>query len=123
MENYNIGLCFIADNFVGLEKLKVEGIGSCQFQSILQNMNASIIEKNKKNEKYNLQNLSIKNFTSIEYKLNMMKLNKLKKLKMKNGDFINTMVISKLFIENNANLVSLTLDNINMTDLGFESIL
>jgi len=123
MENYNIGLCFISDNFVGLERLKVEGIGSCQFQSILQNMNANIIEKNKKNEKYNLQNLSIKNFTSIEYKLNMMKLNKLKKLKMKNGDFVNTMVISKLFIENNANLVSLTLDNINMTDLGFESIL
>ena len=45
------------------------------------------------------------------------------KLKIQNGIYINTSIISNLFIENNKNLISLSLDNINMTDIGFKSIL
>ena len=83
-------------------------------------MKASTTKKKKED---NLNNLSIKNFGSIEYKNNMKKLNKLKKLKIQNGIYINTSIISNLFIENNKNLISLSLDNINMTDIGFKSIL
>ena len=119
-EDYNSSLLFLVENYVSLEKLKIEGIGTSEFQSILQNMKASITKKKKED---NLKNLSIKNFGSIEYKNNMKKLNKLKKLKIQNGIYINTSIISNLFIENNKNLISLSLDNINMTDIGFKSIL
>ena len=119
-EDYNSSLLFLVENYVSLEKLKIEGIGTSEFQSILQNMKASITKKKKED---NLNNLSIKNFGSIEYKNNMKKLNKLKKLKIQNGIYINTSIISNLFIENNKNLISLSLDNINMTDIGFKSIL
>ena len=119
-EDYNSSLLFLVENYVSLEKLKIEGIGTSEFQSILQNMKASTTKKKKED---NLKNLSIKNFGSIEYKNNMKKLNKLKKLKIQNGIYINTSIISNLFIENNKNLISLSLDNINMTDIGFKSIL
>ena len=119
-EDYNSSLHFLVENYVSLEKLKIEGIGTSEFQSILQNMKASITKKKKED---NLKNLSIKNFGSIEYKTNIKKLNKLKKLKIQNGIYINTSIISNLFIENNKNLISLSLDNINMTDIGFKSIL
>ena len=119
-EDYNSSLLFLVENYVSLEKLKIEGIGTSEFQSILQNMKASITKKKKED---NLKNLSIKNFGSIEYKTNIKKLNKLKKLKIQNGIYINTSIISNLFIENNKNLISLSLDNINMTDIGFKSIL
>ena len=119
-EDYNSSLLFLVENYVSLEKLKIEGIGTSEFQSILQNMKASTTKKKKED---NLNNLSIKNFGSIEYKNNMKKLNKLKKLKIQNGIYINTSIISNLFIENNKNLISLSLDNINMTDIGFKSIL
>ena len=119
-EDYNSSLLFLVENYVSLEKLKIEGIGTSEFQSILKNMKASTTKKKKED---NLNNLSIKNFGSIEYKTNIKKLNKLKKLKIQNGIYINTSIISNLFIENNKNLISLSLDNINMTDIGFKSIL
>jgi len=47
-EDYNSSLLFLVENYVSLEKLKIEGIGTSEFQSILQNMKASITKKKKK---------------------------------------------------------------------------
>ena len=47
-EDYNSSLLFLVENYVSLEKLKIEGIGTSEFQSILQNMKASTTKKKKK---------------------------------------------------------------------------
>jgi hypothetical protein len=47
-EDYNSSLLFLVENYVSLEKLKIEGIGTSKFQSILQNMKASITKKKKR---------------------------------------------------------------------------
>ena len=114
------GLDFIKENFALLDKLTLEGIISKDLDNLLE-----IIGKNtKKNKKINLTTLNIKNFSSLNPNLDKgVPLNKLKKIKIKYGAFIVINKISSLFIEKNNNLKSLSLEDVNMTDLGFKSLL
>ena len=114
------GIRFILENFSNLEKLKLEGIKNNEFWSILQNIDINV--KNNNNQ-FNLTTLDLKNFGSIDIKIDCSKLNIIKKLKIQNGAYINVSTVTKLFIENNKNLTSLSLDYVNITDLGFKHLI
>ena len=118
-EDFQNGLRFIMENFSGLEKLKLEGINNGEFKSIFENIDINI----KNSNKYNLTALYLKNFESITTKIGNGKLNKIKKLKIQRGSYINILLVSKLFLEQNRNLTSLSLDFINMTDIGFKDLI
>ena len=118
-ENLQNGIVFLLENFSGLEKLKLQGINNNEFISILKNIDINIKNRNK----FNIETLGLKDFGSIDIKVESSKLNRIKKLKVQKGGYINILTISKLFIENNRNLVSLSLEFINMTDLGFQLLI
>ena len=102
-----------------LEKLKLEGITNNDFISILKNIDINIKNRNK----FNIKTLGLKNFGSIDFKIESSKLNRIKKLKVQKGGYINILTISNLFIEHNKNLSSLSLEFINMTDIGFQLLI
>ena len=118
-EELQNGIGFIMENFSILEKLKLEGMGSNDFESILQNIEINI----KNNKKFNLSKLNITNFGSIDTKFGDNKLNILQKLKIQKGTYINMSMVSKLFLESNKHLVKLSLEDINMTDVGFKTLI
>ena len=114
------GLGFIKENFSLLDKLTLKGIITEDFDNVLININ----ENMKKNQKTNITKLNVLNFSSIVPKNEInIQLNMLRKLKMQYGAYINISKISKIFIENNNNLTSLSLEDINLTDLGFKSLI
>lgn len=114
------GLGFIKENFSLLGKLTLNGIITEDFDNVLIN----ISENMKKNQKTNITKLNVLNFSSIVPKNEInIQLNMLRKLKMQYGAYINISKISKIFIENNNNLTSLSLEDINLTDLGFKSLI
>ena len=114
------GLGFIKENFSLLGKLTLQGIITEDFDNVLIN----ISENMKKNQKTNITKLNVLNFSSIAPKNEInIQLNMLRKLKMQYGAYINISKISKIFIENNNNLTSLSLEDINLTDLGFKSLI
>ena len=114
------GLGFIKENFSLLGKLTLKGIITEDFDNVLININ----ENMKKNQKTNITKLNVLNFSSIAPKNEInIQLNMLRKLKMQYGAYINISKISKIFIENNNNLTSLSLEDINLTDLGFKSLI
>ena len=114
------GLGFIKENFSLLGKLTLKGIITEDFDNVLININ----ENMKKNQKANITKLNVLNFSSIVPKNEInIQLNMLRKLKMQYGAYINISKISKIFIENNNNLTSLSLEDINLTDLGFKSLI
>ena len=114
------GLGFIKENFSLLGKLTLKGIITEDFDNVLININ----ENMKKNQKTNITKLNVLNFSSIVPKNEInIQLNMLRKLKMQYGAYINISKISKIFIENNNNLTSLSLEDINLTDLGFKSLI
>ena len=114
------GLGFIKENFSLLGKLTLKGIITEDFDNVLININ----ENMKKNQKINITKLNVLNFSSIVPKNEInIQLNMLRKLKMQYGAYINISKISKIFIENNNNLTSLSLEDINLTDLGFKSLI
>jgi hypothetical protein len=118
-ENLQNGIVFLMENFSGLEKLKLEGITNNDFISILKNIDINIKNRNK----FNIKTLCLKNFGSIDFKIESSKLNRIKKLKVQKGGYINILTMSKLFIEYNKNLSSLSLEFINMTDIGFQLLI
>ena len=101
-EDLQNGIRFIMENFSGLEKLKLEGINNNEFLSILENIEINIKNSNKSN---------------------LRTLNNIKKLKIQKGTYMNISTVCKLFIEENKNLVSLSLDYINMTNMGFKLLI
>ena len=118
-EDLQNGIRFIMENFSGLEKLKLEGINNNEFLSILENIEINI----KNSNKFNLKTLDLKNFGAIDLKIDNNKLNNIKKLKIQKGTFMNISTVCKLFIEENKNLLSLSLDYINMTNMGFKLLI
>ena len=118
-ENLQNGIVFLMENFSGLEKLKLEGITNNDFISILKNIDINIKNRNK----FNIKTLCLKNFGSIDFKIESSKLNRIKKLKVQKGGYINILTMSKLFIEYNKNLSRLSLEFINMTDIGFQLLI
>ena len=118
-ESLQNGLLFIMENFANIEKLRLEGINNNEFLSILGNIRINI----EKNKKYKLAKLDIKNFSSLDTKMEKSLLNEIQKLTIQKGNFVNISLISKMFIENNKKLTFLSLEYINMTDIGFKALL
>ncbi len=119
-DDWQNGLRFILENFSSLEKLKLEKINNNDFRSILENIDINI--KNN-NNKFNLKTLDLKDFGNIDIKIDNSKLNKIEKLKIQRGTYINLLSVIKSFIIKNRVLKSLSLDYINMTDIGFRFLI
>ena len=119
-DDWQNGLRFILENFSSLEKLKLEKINNNDFRSILENIDINI--KNN-NNKFNLKTLDLKDFGNIDIKIDNSKLNKIEKLKIQRGTYINLLSVIKSFILKNRVLKSLSLDYINMTDIGFRFLI
>ena len=114
------GLGFITENFSLLDKLTLSGLVSNDLDKIF-NTIGSIIQRDPKS---NLTQLNIKNFNSIDLNLETPEpLNMLKKIKIQNGAYIKIDKISLFFIRKNNNLKSLSLEDVNMTDIGFKALM
>ena len=114
------GLGFITENFSLLDKLTLSGLVSNDLDKIF-NTIGSIIQRE---PKPNLTQLNIKNFNSIDLNLETAEpLNMLKKIKIQNGAYIKIDKISLFFIRKNNNLKSLSLEDVNMTDIGFKALM
>ena len=114
------GLGFITENFSLLDKLTLSGLVSNDLDKIF-NTIGSIIQRE---PKPNLTQLNIKNFNSIDLNLETPEpLNMLKKIKIQNGAYIKIDKISLFFIRKNNNLKSLSLEDVNMTDIGFKALM
>jgi len=114
------GLGFITENFPLLDKLTLSGLVSNDLDKIF-NTIGSIIQREPKS---NLTQLNIKNFNSINLNLETPEpLNMLKKIKIQNGAYIKIDKISLFFIRKNNNLKSLSLEDVNMTDIGFKALM
>ena len=114
------GLGFITENFPLLDKLTLSGLVSNDLDKIF-NTIGSIIQREPKS---NLTQLNIKNFNSIDLNLETPEpLNMLKKIKIQNGAYIKIDKISLFFIRKNNNLKSLSLEDVNMTDIGFKALM
>ena len=114
------GLGFITENFPLLDKLTLSGLVSNDLDKIF-NTIGSIIQRE---PKPNLTQLNIKNFNTIDLNLETPEpLNMLKKIKIQNGAYIKIDKISLFFIRKNNNLKSLSLEDVNMTDIGFKALM
>ena len=114
------GLGFITENFSLLDKLTLSGLVSNDLDKIF-NTIGSIIQRE---PKPNLTQINIKNFNSIDLNLETAEpLNMLKKIKIQNGAYIKIDKISLFFIRKNNNLKSLSLEDVNMTDIGFKALM
>ena len=113
------GAKFVKENFYHLEQLKIEGIDTEDFGSIIKNIESNI----NKNKKYNLSKFCLQNFNSIEDISTNIKLNKVRKVKIRKSPYINFYLISKIFLQENKNLISLSLEHINFTDIGFRVLI
>ena len=114
------GLGFITENFPLLDKLTLSGLVSNDLDKIF-NTIGSIIQREPKS---NLTQLNIKNFNTIDLNLETPEpLNMLKKIKIQNGAYIKIDKISLFFIRKNNNLKSLSLEDVNMTDIGFKALM
>ena len=118
-EDLQNGIRFILENFISLEKLQLEGVNNNDYVSILENIGICISRA----KKCNLNKLNIKNFGTLDSKSENISLNQIQKLKIQKGNSVNISSISKLFIINNKNLISLSLEYVNMTDIGFNTLL
>ena len=95
------------------KSLRIKSINSAEFQVIL-----DAIPSNKTN----LVKLDINNFDLTigfpENKLNNDKLNGIQKLKIHNGKYLNNVILTKILLNKGESLISLSLEKINMTDMG-----
>lgn len=114
------GIAFLMENFSGLKKLKLEEVNNSELLSILENIGINI---SKNDNRYKLTKFYLENFGTLDIKFEKNILNQISKLKVKKGTYANIPLINKVFIENNNKLSNLSLEYINMTDIGFKSLL
>ena len=110
----------LKENFISFKNLKVENIDSVDLVNILESLSTT-------QNNFNLSKIEIKNFDLArfiqEIKLNENRLNKIKELKLYKGRYLNPNILSKLFINKVYYLVSLSLEKVNLTNLGWQKLL
>ena len=116
------GIKFISQNFHYIKKLELEGMNSKDLREIMFNIyGGQIFNKNKNNI---LKIINIKDFDFSNYeKLDLLNLKEIEKLKFKNGKYINHLFLSDIFLKNTKNLISLTLEKVNMNDVGVDKLM
>ena len=107
-------------NFISFKKIKILNIDFVDLQNILEILNLG-------QNNINLNEITIKNFDltrlSQDIKLNDNKLNKIKEIKIYKGNNLNPMILSNLFLNKAEKLIHLSLEKINMTNLGWQKLL
>ena len=116
------GMFFIKENFSFLQTLNIQGIEANEFKTIIKNM----ADNSAKYDNINvLKKLIIKDFDlgEINDKLNQVKLNNIKKIKIFSGQCLNPIYLSEFLLKETKCLISLSLEKINMTDYGLKKLM
>ena len=115
------GLQFIQENYNNLKKLEIQGIDSKDLKDILDN----IVINQKKNNSNILKKINVKDFdlTTRVDNLGIIKFNRVEKVKFKSGKYLNDVFLSNLFLNKTKNLISLTLEKINMSNIGLNKLM
>ena len=107
-------------NYISFKKMKILNIDFADLQNILEIFNTG-------QNKIDLNEITIKNFDLKELikeiQLNENKLNKIKKLKFYKGKYLSSKNLSNLFISKANHLINLSLEKINMTNLGWTKLI
>ena len=107
-------------NYISFKKMKILNIDFADLQNILEIFNTG-------QNKIDLNEITIKNFDLKELikeiQLNENKLNKIKKLKFYKGKYLSSKNLSNLFISKTNHLINLSLEKINMTNLGWTKLI
>ena len=102
--------------YFSYNNLKIVNINTNELQNLLEAIS------NNKNNQNNLVKLNIKNFDFTlgfnENRLINDKLSKIQKLKFLHGKYLNNILLSKTFLNKGESLINLSLEKINMTDMG-----
>lgn len=109
---------FLMENFNHLEKLEIEEVDLEYLTNIFKIIQNN---QNKNNNNNNLKELVISNFGNLEYTKNLtfnLNLHKIEKLKFYSGQSLNNKLLEKLLSNKIINLVSLTLEKVNMSNIG-----
>ena len=105
-------------DYYSFKNLEIINYNSNELQNILEAIN---------NAKSDLNKISINNFDLTagfqENRLNNNKLNKIKKLKIHNGKYYNNILLSKIFLNKGEYLKILSLEKINLTNMGWKKLL
>ena len=105
-------------DYYSFKNLEIINYNSNELQNILEAIN---------NAKSDLNKISINNFDLTagfqENRLNNDKLNKIKKLKIHNGKYYNNILLSKIFLNKGEYLKILSLEKINLTNMGWKKLL
>ena len=111
-------ISFIKDNYDTFKQLKIDGIDTNQLKSIVDAFPSNQMKLNK----IKIQNFDFSKIP-MENRLIENKLTKIKKLIFKKGVYINPLILSKIFINKGENITSLSLEKVNMTNLGWNNLL
>ena len=109
---------FFLENFNHLKKLEIEDADLEYLKKILKDIEDN---QSKNNNNNNLEKLVIRNFGNLDQIKNLqykIKLNKIEKIKFHSGQSLNNILLEELFFKQIKNLVSLTLEKVNMTNIG-----
>ena len=107
-------------NYILFKKIKILNIEFVDLQNILETFNT--VQNN-----IDLNEITIKDFDVPkiiqEIKLNENKINIIKKLKFYKGKYLNHKILSNLFLNKADNLINLSLEKVNMTNLGWKRLI
>ena len=130
IKTYTINQCelkkripFINENFNWIQNLQLKGFQCNDLEKIME----PILTNINKNKNHNLKKLSIKDFDfsgGIEVtKLHQIKLNKIQKLKLISGKYLNPFFLKDLFLKTTECLTILELEKVNMSNIGLKALM
>ena len=115
----NKGMFFLKDNFKWIKKLTMNEIRADDLERIFsenERIKDDILEKIKIND------FDLSKKINLE-KINELKLKKIKKLKFTNGKYLHPIYLSHFFMNTTKCLKNLTLEKINMSNIGLNALM
>ena len=122
-EEMKKGIQFIKEHFGSLQNLHIHGIDTKGLNTIIK----TISEHQNRINGYILKKIIIEDFDFSEIidkdKLNEIRLNKIERIKISSGQCLNPIFLSELLLRRTESLTSLSLEKINMTNYGLNTLM
>ena len=122
-EDKKKGTQFIKDNFASIKKLQMTGIETDDFNDVVN----IILDHQKKNNKYSLKTIKIKDFDLSEAidpdKMKEVEFTKIEKLKFLSGKYLNPKFLLDLFLNKTDCLIHLSLEKVNISNVGLKILM